>query len=128
MSERKNAFSGKMTIKNKVSGRERDLEVTMPGIDSAAKLIGKKNRTARASVRLSFGRSVDYGDFSYNVSMGGECDVTDEDFFSGEAHQVIADHIAEGLFPFVEMIDESWLPEAYQLEGKIVLSMGDGES
>jgi len=127
MSERKNAFSGKMTIKNNISGKERDLEVAMPGIDSAERLIRKKNRTARASVRLSFGRSVDYGNYSFKIDMGGECDVTEEDLFNGEAHQTMAEHIADGLVPFVEMVDGSWIPEAYQLDGKIVLQIGDGE-
>lgn len=121
MGERKNAFSGELEIKSKVSGKTHSLEVTMPNIDEVHPLVRKKNRNARVNVNLALGRSVDFGNYSFRFSMGGSVDVTEEDFFSGEAHNVVAHHIGDTIIPFVESIDANWIPEALQLEGKLVL-------
>lgn len=121
--DKKNAFEGSVRIKNRDTGKEREAVVTMPNLDQDHPLTCKSDRTARAHVSLTMGRNVDYGSYSYKLSMGGSVDVTEEDFFSGEAHNELADHISKVMLPFIEILEDDWIPADYQIPGAIRLEL-----
>jgi len=111
-----NSFKGKLEVKDDITGKKREFDLEVPGIKAP-----NGAKTARASVQVQVGRNVDYGRYSYKITLGGELEVSREDYQSGRAHQEMANHLAENLELLVDDMENGWIPEAFQLNGKVVL-------
>jgi len=105
----KNAFYGQIEIVDSITKEViRKAEVDLPGLEEGNSLLLKIGRDCTAGGQVTLKSSDNFQ--NCGVTLWGTVSCTEEDFWSGEVHEAVANHLAKMALVFEEKLEEGWLP------------------
>lgn len=94
----------KGTVRTETPSRISEGEIRIPDLPGAELRQGLSHD---AYARLSWSNG--YYNISYHISLGGSTPCTEKDFWSGDAHKQLIEHLAAQADPLIEYLETEWL-------------------
>lgn len=115
-----NRFSGQVVLENKDTGERKVAQLDFKGLDQTSTIVVKAGKSCSAGASVELKSS---GGFqNCGVSAWGTVACTEEDFWSGQAHQEVIEHLLDQIVPVIDHLEHGWIPE-----GKIPVRVGFSE-